>query len=115
MMKLFSSCNATCDFRTCKPLLSELFRIDGLESRRDVSVQPLTSIKITKTNSISMNLDYEPAEQSEAKTGKEELTESVENQMTGKSEIETANSNYCNITHIPYSLLSCIKMLHFRR
>ncbi|OZC10511.1 hypothetical protein X798_02555 [Onchocerca flexuosa] len=85
----------SCYCPTCRPLPPKLFRIDELESRRHVAVQPSTSIRITKTNSMSMSLDYEPAEQSGAKAGKEELTESVKNQMTGKSEIETANSNYC--------------------
>ncbi|OZC10434.1 hypothetical protein X798_02477 [Onchocerca flexuosa] len=103
----------SCDCPTCKPLPPKLFRIDELESRRYFAVQPSTSIRITKTNSMSMSLDYEPAEQSGAKAGKEELTESVKNQMTGKSEIETANSNYCSIIYIPFSLFSCLIILHF--
>lgn len=97
----------SCDCPTCRSP-SKLSQSHELELQKDVTVQSSTAVRVTDTNSMSMNSDYELVEKSEAKAEKEELIESVNNQMTGKPEIKTANIGHCNMKYIPFLLLSCL-------
>ncbi|KAL3981494.1 hypothetical protein ACH3XW_43335 [Acanthocheilonema viteae] len=101
----------SCDCPTCKPS-SKLFRSHELESPNDVTIQSSTLVKVTKTSSISMNFNYEPAKQSEAKTEKEELIELISNQITGKPEIKIANIGHCSITSILFPIFSSLILLN---
>lgn len=101
----------SCNCPTCKSS-SELFRSHELESPNDVTMQPLTLVKVTETNSMSMSFDYEPVEQSEAKAEKEELMESVNNQITGKPEIKAANIDHCSIVYILFPIFLCLMLLN---
>ncbi|KAM3727031.1 Methyltransferase grgD [Dirofilaria immitis] len=103
----------SCDCSTCKSPSPKLFQTEELESQRDVAIQPSASSRIMKTNSMSVNFDYKPAKQSEAKAEKEELIERLKNQMTEKPEIKTANNNRCSITYIPLSIILYLVLLHF--
>uniref|UniRef100_A0A0R3RHR6 Uncharacterized protein n=1 Tax=Elaeophora elaphi TaxID=1147741 RepID=A0A0R3RHR6_9BILA len=101
----------SCDCPTCKPP-SKLSRNHELGSPNDVTMRPSTLMRATETSSMSLNFDYEPAEQSEAKAEKEGLIKSVNSQITGKPEIKTANIGCCSKTYILFPMLSCLILLH---
>lgn len=95
----------SCDCPTCKTS-AKLFRNYELESPND------TLIKVRKTGSKSMKFDYESVKQSESKSEKEELIESVNNQVVGKPEIKAADTGRCSTTYILFLVSSHLILLN---